>query len=337
MNKILTISIAAYNVEKFLNQVLDSLIEEQVLDDLEVLVISDGSTDNTVNIANTYVEKYPDTFKVVEKENGGWGSTVNKGMELATGKYFKLLDGDDWFYTENLPSFFEYLKSTEADMVLSAFGMYDDSLGRVYALKEMPFDKDKLYNFEDVANACDIQMHGFAIKTDIVKKANIHIVDHCFYTDTQFVAELFVHADTMIYFDQPIYCYRIGRDGQSVSAAGLLKHMGDNRRVAKELLSYKKKLDLTPNKEKAYMAKTNYAITMEYYSYCALKSEERKVKVKELGQFIRDNQIVFSPLSAEVKVNLIFRYKGTAFIHGCFELARKVGKLLHVDLVQHAK
>lgn len=122
-------------MEKFLNQVLDSLVDEQVLADLEVLVISDGSTDNTVDIANKYVKKYPSTFKVIEKENGGWGSTVNKGMELATGKYFKLLDGDDWFYTENLVGFIQYLKNTEADMILSAFGMYDDSLGKVYAVK----------------------------------------------------------------------------------------------------------------------------------------------------------------------------------------------------------
>ena len=55
----------------------------------------------------------------------------------------------------------------------------------------MLFDRDKLYNYEEVASFGDIQMHGFAIKTSVVKNAKVHIVDHCFYTDTQFVTELF--------------------------------------------------------------------------------------------------------------------------------------------------
>ncbi len=337
MNKVLSISIAAYNVEQYLDQVLESLCVETVIEDLDILVISDGSSDHTVAIAKAYEKRYPQSIRVIEKENGGWGSTVNKGMELAVGKYFKLLDGDDWFYSENLEEFISLLKHSETDMVLSAFGMYDDAIQKVYAIKNMPFQQGKQYDFEEVATQCDIQMHGFAVRMDIIRQAKIHIVDHCFYTDTQFVAELFSHVSTMEYYAKPIYCYRIGREGQSVSPTGLLKHMGDNMKVAEELLEYNKTLQLSANIQKAYDNKLNYVITMELYSYCALDKSERQAKLTEVMHFINENNIAYEPSSAEVALNLKTDFCFAGVIHAIFEVGRKLGKVLHVDLIQHVQ
>ena len=101
MKKNLTISIAAYNVENYLEKTLDSLIIDN-LDKLEVLIVNDGSKDNTKKIAQKYCKKYPNSIKLIDKENGGYGSTINAGIKEATGKYFKQLDGDDWYNTENL-------------------------------------------------------------------------------------------------------------------------------------------------------------------------------------------------------------------------------------------
>ena len=95
--KLLTISIAAYNVEKFLDKTLSSLCNESISEDVEVLIIDDGSKDKTSDIAKKYEKKNPKIFKYVYKENGGHGSTINKGIELAQGKYFRVLDGDDYF------------------------------------------------------------------------------------------------------------------------------------------------------------------------------------------------------------------------------------------------
>lgn len=102
INKILTISIAAYNVEKYIGKTLDSLINDDVMDKIEVLIENDGSTDNTAGIANEYVKNYPNTFKLINKQNGGYGSTINRSIKEAQGKYFKQLDGDDFLDTENL-------------------------------------------------------------------------------------------------------------------------------------------------------------------------------------------------------------------------------------------
>ena len=96
MEKILTVTVPSYNVEKFLENTLDSFVDERVLDDIEVLIVDDGSKDKTAEIGRKYEEKYPDTFRVISKENGGHGSTINRGIGEAKGKYFKVVDGDDW-------------------------------------------------------------------------------------------------------------------------------------------------------------------------------------------------------------------------------------------------
>ena len=119
MEKLLTISVAAYNVEQYLEQTLASLNDSRFLDDIEVLVVDDGSKDGTKDIALKYQAMAPDTFRYVGKENGGHGSTINMGMKLATGKYFRVLDGDDWVDTNGFARYIEALSSSDADLVLT--------------------------------------------------------------------------------------------------------------------------------------------------------------------------------------------------------------------------
>lgn len=91
MKKVITIVIPTYNMEKYLSNCLESFIYDKQTNDIEVLIVNDGSKDNSINIANEYAKKYPNIFKVIEKENGGHGSTINAGLKVATGKYFKLI------------------------------------------------------------------------------------------------------------------------------------------------------------------------------------------------------------------------------------------------------
>ena len=119
MEKILTISIAAYNVENYIKKTLDSLIIEEILPKLEIFVIDDGGTDGTADIVEKYANKYPASISLIHKDNGGYGSTVNWSIEHATGKYFKLLDGDDWFESRNLTDYISRLEKSTADAVIS--------------------------------------------------------------------------------------------------------------------------------------------------------------------------------------------------------------------------
>ena len=108
MDKILTVAVCAYNMEDYLGEALESCMIPSV-DKIEVLIMNDGSTDHTEDIANTFCDRNPETFRLVTKPNGGWGSNVNLATQLATGKYFRILDADDWFDKENLEKFVQRL------------------------------------------------------------------------------------------------------------------------------------------------------------------------------------------------------------------------------------
>lgn len=110
MEKILTITIPSYNVEKYLDETLPHYFDERVLPDIEILIVNDGSKDNTLAIANGYHEKYPESVFVIDKPNGGHGSTINAGIAAARGKYFKVIDADDWVDTESFVKLIDTLK-----------------------------------------------------------------------------------------------------------------------------------------------------------------------------------------------------------------------------------
>ena len=120
--KLLTISIAAYNVEKYLEKALTSMVcSPTAMEKLEVIIEDDGSTDGTLSIAKKYEKLYPDVYRAIHKENGGYGSTINNSIVLAQGKYFKQLDGDDWFDTENIEQFLNWLSAVDADFVVTPY------------------------------------------------------------------------------------------------------------------------------------------------------------------------------------------------------------------------
>lgn len=232
MSKTLTISIAAYNVEKYLDKALSSLVVDSVLDDIEVIVVNDGSKDRTGNIASTYIEKNPDSFKLINKTNGGYGSTINSSLSVATGKYYKLLDGDDWFLSSNLPLFVETLKNCESDIVYTPF----------FFVKEPDMEeKEEKFSFEKdvVLSSSEIyalSMHATTVKTELIKD-KIKITEHSFYTDFEFCLKSILLSSTLTYFDVPLYCYRIGQNEQSVSIKGYLRHIDEHEKMTKYSLN----------------------------------------------------------------------------------------------------
>lgn len=131
MKKILTVTVPSYNVEKFLENTLDSFVDERVLDDIEVLIVDDGSKDKTAEIGRKYEEKYPDTFRVISKENGGHGSTINRGIGEAKGKYFKVVDGDDWVDQDGFAELIQRLKTCDADYVFTNYYEVNDVTGEL--------------------------------------------------------------------------------------------------------------------------------------------------------------------------------------------------------------
>lgn len=165
MNKILTITVPSYNTEKYIDECMPFLLDDSIVDDIEILVVSDGSKDKTVEVATKWSEKYPQTIRVIEKENGGHGSTINRGILEARGKYFKVVDGDDWVKTENLVKLVEFLKETDVDLINNPYFEHDEVTKAETLMMELKIKSHQLNNYEEIVESIKIPpMHTVTYK-----------------------------------------------------------------------------------------------------------------------------------------------------------------------------
>ena len=239
--KTLTVSVASYNVEKFIEQALDPFLLDDIRDDIEVIIVNDGSRDQTSTIAHRYSEKYPKTFKVIDKENGGYGSTINTSLPLATGKYYKLLDGDDWYNPDCLKEYIDILKKSEVDLIITS-GIWKEEETGVETLHPA-FDElkeDATITFKNYPKKRTIHAYNTTFKTSAIQNNGINITENCFFTDAEFLLKCLSKCKNMKYYNLPVYVYRIGRDEQSMSLEGLKRHYKDAVRYYKEVLMYSK-------------------------------------------------------------------------------------------------
>lgn len=240
--KILTITVPAYNVQKYLEKCLDSFVVEQIIDNIEVIIVNDGSTDNTESIAKKYQLNYPGTFRLINKENGGHGSTINKGIEQANGKYFKVVDGDDWVDKSSLIKLVETLKRSDSDLVATNYciiGEKDHSITRKEACSEINYNI--LYSFNEISKSCFIPMQSFNIKTDILKRNSISIDENMFYVDMEFILFPVPYIETIEFLDTYLYMYRVGVTTQSISSKGWYKNRNNHADVTLKLVDFYRK------------------------------------------------------------------------------------------------
>lgn len=270
MEKILTVSIAAYNVADYIRHTLDSIISQGCIDALQILVVDDGGKDATLEIVKEYEARYPDSVFGVHKENGGYGSVLNTSIRLAKGKYFKQLDGDDWFDTANLDEYIELLRSVDADYVVTPMRMFNESdnseVIRDY-FKELPEGK---YSFDDMDFKEISPMHCSTFRTELLQKNNITITEHCFYTDVELVNRPLPYMETLYIWHKPIYVYRIGREGQSVSKTGVRKHYKEHEKVFWNLVEIYNGLPAAKTAKRQFLRRRlvkETAVQMKYFCY----------------------------------------------------------------------
>lgn len=278
-NKLLTISIAAYNVECYLKRCLDSLVVTEVLPKLEIFVIDDGGRDQSLNIAKDYEKKYPGVFYAIHKVNGGYGSTVNWSIEHASGKYFKTLDGDDWVDQKGLIALINFLTTSDADVVISPYFRCCDGKKELQQLKPVVGNDLNSYNQT-------IPIWCLSYKTAIIKKCGLKLIEKINYTDQIYDSIPFTVIRTADNLNTGVYCYFLGRDDQSSTIPSRIKHINDMKLVCDYLLDFYEKNRISNNMQ---FIKVRIV-------HCACNDIRnillQKVSLKTLKHFkLRDNEI----------------------------------------------
>lgn len=255
--KLLTVAIPCYNSQEYMNHAIDHLL--CVKDDIEILIIDDGSKDNTAQIGDEYEEKYPGIIRCIHQENGGHGEAVNTGMKYASGEYFKVLDSDDWFDEDSLIKVIETLKSFKEpiDMMIVNY-IYDKpskNSQKVIKYKNcMPVGRVfRWYDMKHFLPSQNILMHSVIYRTSMLRNSGLNLPKHTFYVDNLFVYEPLPFVKTMYYLDVDLYHYYIGREDQSVNEKVMIGRIDQQIKVNKRMIDSVDVSKLKSRKMRNYM------------------------------------------------------------------------------------
>ncbi len=269
-NKVLSIIIPTYNMEALLSQCLDSLLVKEGKEKLDVLVVNDGSKDRSSEIAHRYADKYPETFRVIDKENGNYGSCINAALPLIQGKYVKILDADDSYETKNLEEFLFFLESSHVDLVLSDYIDIDPE-GRTLKRHEYKLPTKKTITFSDIDYHTFMAMHSVTYNVKVFENLNYHQTEGISFTDMEWVMIPMTNVHTATYYPIIIYRYLVGRDGQTIGDDVRLKRISH---TAKGVMNELEFFNTLNNNNMAYPYFDNLLkgrITGVYMSYLNTK------------------------------------------------------------------
>lgn len=244
--KVLTLAIAAYNVEEVIGKCLNSILEcdESTLQLVDVVIINDGSTDNTKAIIEEYAQRRSDLFQLINKENEGYGSTFSVAFAAAKGKYYKVLDSDDWIDPQELSKLVGYLSACDDDLVITNYYSYDNETAVIKKEKLEFIDKSieygKSYNICEKQNGFETQfIGGTVVKTKLLYDNAISVCK-VFYTDLEFISKIFTCANTISFFDIYVTVYRKNQKANSSNYKSMAKNAWQFEAVCMAMLDYYK-------------------------------------------------------------------------------------------------
>lgn len=281
-------------MEKYLDKCLSSLVlDNQILmNQLEVIIVIDGANDRSSEIAHKYQERYPESIIVIDKENGNYGSCVNRGIHESSGKYFKVLDADDWFVSQNLSSYVGNLNEIDADLVLTDFADVTEE-GEILKIKKYSdqglephsvITIDKLMQMQPVFYG---QMHGFTYRTDLLKGMKYHQLEGVSYTDSEYVIVPFTQVDTVFYVPVVLYQYLRGREGQTMTTI-MNKSVNQLMSVLLDVFEYLERIQYDKKLYEVYLENQLSIILLQvYYSGIYLQSYENDLLREFDEQFVK--------------------------------------------------
>lgn len=297
--KLISFAIPSYNSQDYLSHCVDTLLSGG--EDVEILIINDGSRDNTAAIADAYAARYPTIVRAIHKENGGHGSGVNRGREEATGLYYKVVDSDDWVNEEALKTLLDTIRQHRAenrlpDLYITNF-IYDHAYDNTRFVRrwQKQFPVNSFCTWADVGSFYGSQvllMHSLMYRTDLLRESETVLPEHTFYVDNFFAYKPLPLMKTIYYLDVNLYHYFIGRDDQSVNIRNFVRRYDQQLRVMEcmvDAYSYAE-IDRMEKPLRRYMLHCLSAIMMNTMMFCCSGgSEPERIAAHDgLWQHIRE-------------------------------------------------
>ena len=297
--KLLSIAIPSYNSEGFMRNCIESLLTRA--EEVEIIIVNDGSKDGTGAIADEYAAKYPTIVKAVHQENGGHGEAVNAGLRNDTGLYYKVVDSDDWVneesYLKILKKLAELVKSGDmVDMFISNYVYEKEGKKRKKVMQyRTAFPTDQVFTWDDVKFlhvGQYILRHSVIYRTQMLKDCALELPKHTFYVDNIYVYHPLPYVKKMYYMDVNFYRYYIGREGQSVQEKVMIGRIDQQIRVTKLIIDDCDVWKIKNKKLRNYML-SYMEIMMTVSSILAIRSktEENLAKKKELWQYLKAKDV----------------------------------------------
>lgn len=331
--KLLTIVVPSYNSQDYLAHCVDSLIVGG--EDVEILIVNDGSSDRTAEIAEEYEKKYPTIVKAIHKENGGHGSAVNTGLDHATGLYFKVVDSDDWVKSSAYIQILDTLRRLAGgekvlDMLISNFVYEKEGADRKKVIsfrnalpENTMFTWDETKHFHKSQN---ILMHSVIYRTMLLRECNLRLPEHTFYVDNIFVFIPLPYVRNMYYLDVNFYRYFIGRDDQSVNEKVMISRIDQQIKVNKIMIDYFVDTKISNPKAEKYMLKyLDIITTVSSIMLILADTEEALEKKEELWNYLKQK---------DKRLFLKMRY---GFLGGTMNLPGQGGRKISESLYRLAQ
>lgn len=297
--KLLSVAVPCYNSENYMKKCIDSLLAGG--EDVEIIIVNDGSKDGTQQIGEEYAKKYPTIVKLISKENGGHGSAVNAGIMNAEGVFFKVVDSDDWVkesaYQQILTTLHNFVnEGTSLDMLISNFVYEKVGVERkkVMAYRHA-LPQKRIFTWKEIKRFRKgqyILMHSVIFRTKLLRECGLELPEHTFYVDNLFVFEPLPYVKKMYYLDVNFYRYFIGRDDQSVNEQVMISRIDQQLRVNRIMIDFLVKMKprtMKNKKQKNYMiAYLDIITTVSSIMLIRSGTEENLEKKKELWNYLKE-------------------------------------------------
>jgi len=297
--KVLSIAVPCYNSQDYMENCIESLLKGG--EDVEIVIVDDGSKDSTSEIADAYAKRYPGIIKSIHQENGGHGEAVNTGLKNATGVFFKVVDSDDWVEEEAYHKILSTLKEilagdTTLDMMISNFVYEKQGVKHKKVMRySIQFPQDRIFSWDEAKYLIKgkyLLMHSVIYRTKLLVECGLELPKHTFYVDNIFVYKPLPSVKTMYYLDVDFYRYFIGRADQSVNEKVMISRIDQQIKVNKIMID---SFDLwkIPNKKlRNYMFNYLEIITVISTIMCIRSGTDQNLaKKRELWGYMKKKDI----------------------------------------------